>query len=370
MMKLSDKIALRDLSFLEFAAREGDYGVTLVTPPGGQRFAVKSLALLEILATATAPTLRSELACRLSSELDLPDGAAERLLDSLLDRGVLEPVDENADTSAIALWQQYNWEAAGLYHFTARGTRFADIDRADQCPMELRERVVANYRRKDPFPYREIAAGSSSDEIVALPNALRDVNWPLGPTLLKRRTLRTWTCRTLPLQELANLLWYGLRPIGENRAVVDADPAFTQLTPLMTHFAHLGVWVLPIRTEGAQNDTIYRYDPVGHRLVRRNSFEGGLSLESLCVGQVPLRDASVVVILSGIFTEFMWRYRHNRAYSVVLLEVGQMMQNLILTATASGLRPFITPALRDSRVDQLLMIDGYDEGALYLSAFG
>ncbi|HEX5724786.1 MAG TPA: SagB/ThcOx family dehydrogenase [Longimicrobiaceae bacterium] len=368
-MQTKELIAVRDLAFLEFKSGEnGSHGVTLVNPLEGQRFALRSAPILEVLTAAVRPAERAELAARLAERLELEPAQAEALVDGLVERGVLERVAEGAEDNWLEMWHHYNWEVASLYHFLSRGIRFADVDRAERPPMDVREDVIEEYRRGEPFPYRDVSSAGEEDAVV-LPRGEAEVDWPLGPTLLKRKTLRTWAWRRLSQQELGNLLWYGLRPIGENRAVVAADPGFSRVEPLLTHFAHLGVWVLPIRVDGIEN-AIYRYDPVGHRLLPRGTYPDARSLEALCVGQVPLRDASVVVVLSGMFEEFMWRYRHNRAYRVLWLEVGQMMQNLHLTATGMRLRPFLTPALRDSQLDELLGLDGYREGALYLSAFG
>lgn len=371
---MQELVAVRDLSFLEFHSGDnGFHGVTLVNQHEGKRFALKKFGpMLEVLASAVRPVERLELARRLGERLGVAPDESAALIAQLVDTGVLEAVTD-AGEDRMEMWHHYNWEVASLYHFASRGIRFADIDRADRAPMEVREEVVLEYRRSEPFPYHDLSTeGDPAEEgsVEALPRGEVDLAWPIGPTLLKRRTLRTWAWRQLSRQELGNLLWYGLRPIGANRAVVAADPAFTGLDPLMTHFAHLGIWVLTIRVASFPQDTIYRYDPVGHRLVRQGKFGGAHSLEELCVGQVPLRDASVVVVMSAMFEEFMWRYRHNRAYGVLWLEVGQMMQNLVLSATGMKLRPFFTPALRDTKVDELLGLDGYREGALYLSAFG
>ncbi|MHB0963434.1 MAG: SagB/ThcOx family dehydrogenase [Gemmatimonadaceae bacterium] len=344
-------------------------GVVLVTPTGGRRFTVRSEAMVAVLSLATRPMDRAGLSAKVRDRLGLSELEADGLVSHLLEAGVLERVAEDAD-QRMELWHYYNWEVASLYHFAARGLTFADVDRANTPPMKVRQEVIEGYQRADPFPYGDDTADAQPEEIIRLPQGEDGIVWPLRPTLLKRRTLRTWTCRQLSRHDLGNLLWYGLRPMGENRAVVASDPTFSFAGSLLTHFAHLGAWVLPIRVEGLPDDVVYRYDAVGHQLVPRGHFAEARALEALCVGQVPLRDASVVVVLSARFEEFMWRYRHERAYGVLWLEVGQMMQNLILTATGMRLRPFITPALRDGDVDALLGLDGYREGAVYLSAFG
>jgi nitroreductase len=64
------------------------------------------------------------------------------------------------------------------------------------------------------------------------------------------------------------------------------------------------------------------------------------------------------------------RYRHPRAYRIVLLDAGHLGQTFCLTATRMGLAPFSTAALKDTLIEKDLGIDGVTESVLYVVGVG
>jgi SagB-type dehydrogenase family enzyme len=74
--------------------------------------------------------------------------------------------------------------------------------------------------------------------------------------------------------------------------------------------------------------------------------------------------------MTGVFARSMWKYRHARAYRVVLLDAGHLGQTFCLTATRMGLAPFSSAALNDTLIEQDLGIDGITESVLYVTGVG
>jgi nitroreductase len=65
----------------------------------------------------------------------------------------------------------------------------------------------------------------------------------------------------------------------------------------------------------------------------------------------------------------MWRYRHSRAYRVILLEAGHFCQTFCLVATWLGLAPFCTAALDDEKIEADLGLNAH-ESVLYAAGVG
>jgi SagB-type dehydrogenase family enzyme len=74
--------------------------------------------------------------------------------------------------------------------------------------------------------------------------------------------------------------------------------------------------------------------------------------------------------MTAVFQRSMWKYRHARAYRVVLLDAGHLCQTFCLVATWLGLAPFCTAALKDTLIESHLGIDGISESVLYAAGVG
>jgi SagB-type dehydrogenase family enzyme len=86
------------------------------------------------------------------------------------------------------------------------------------------------------------------------------------------------------------------------------------------------------------------------------------------VEQVALKQCAFAVFLTAVIERASVKYRHPRAYRVILMNAGHLGQTFALTATALG--PFQTAAFHDSTAEDLLGIDGITEIPVYLLAAG
>ena len=82
-----------------------------------------------------------------------------------------------------------------------------------------------------------------------------------------------------------------------------------------------------------------------------------------------LGQANVCFLLSAVFQRTRWKYRE-RAYRYVLLEAGQVGQNLYLAATAMGLGACAVGAFLDHLLNDLPGLDSALEGMLYVVRVG
>jgi SagB-type dehydrogenase family enzyme len=71
-----------------------------------------------------------------------------------------------------------------------------------------------------------------------------------------------------------------------------------------------------------------------------------------------------------VFPRTQWKYQLGRAYRVVVAEAGHICQTFCLVATWLGLAPFCTMAFEDSRLEELLGIDGVTESIIYVAGVG
>nr|MBA3684883.1 SagB/ThcOx family dehydrogenase [Planctomycetota bacterium] len=115
---------------------------------------------------------------------------------------------------------------------------------------------------------------------------------------------------------------------------------------------------------------LYGYDPLKHRLVPLAPGEdAGAGLDAACYGDAAVKAAPLALIVTGVFARSAWRYRE-RAYRRILLDSGHVIGNALLLANHLLLRPHLTAAFCDARLEDLLRLDADEEGALAVIAAG
>jgi SagB-type dehydrogenase family enzyme len=186
--------------------------------------------------------------------------------------------------------------------------------------------------------------------------------------LLERRTHREFGSGGISLDELNELLSMVWGVTGH----VDARE-FGQLprkTSPSGGSRHPGeVYVMALEVEGLAPG-LYHYNCRDHCLERVRDGATRQRAAQYCVDQAHTGKAAALFLMTAMFRRTMWKYHMARAYRVVTLDAGHLAQTFCLVATAMGLAPFTTAALRDSMVEQDLGIDGINESILYIAGVG
>lgn len=182
------------------------------------------------------------------------------------------------------------------------------------------------------------------------PHLQSDVS--LEETLVRRRSVRSFTAEPLTEEEIGQLLWaaQGLTADWGGRTA----PSAGALYPLEIYVAtEQGVW---------------HYLPQGHRVetwltrdVRRELWAAGLRQDAI-------REAPAVFVIAAVYERTAVKYGE-RAKRYVHLEAGHAAQNLLLEAVALGLGAVPIGAFYDDRVQDILALPA-DHAPLYLIPVG
>jgi SagB-type dehydrogenase family enzyme len=191
----------------------------------------------------------------------------------------------------------------------------------------------------------------------------------LDGILLRRRSVRAFARRSLPLADLAVVLERAAGITGtmhspdhpEITQLVRAQPSGGALYPVEIYVAALDVDGLP--------GGLYHFHAPQHCLegVRAGDFRGDLA-RYLWIGGQALR-APAVVMLTGRWTLPLQKYGE-RGYRVLLFDAGHVMENLLLTATALHLGSCAVAGFHDDRLAELLAVDSREEPVLYCMLLG
>ncbi len=206
-----------------------------------------------------------------------------------------------------------------------------------------------------PARYKQV----TDAEPVALPAVIDPPRMTVAQALEQRRSRRAFADRALTTDELA---WV----VAAATSITSGDgrrtaPSAGALYPIETYVA--------VDRVSGLDAGLYHVDVRGQSLerVRAGSVAGDLLVAGL--GQEFLRQAPVVLVLTGVFQRTRWKYRQ-RHYRYVCWEGGHIAQNVYLAAEAAGLGACMVGSFLDGSLNSLLRVDGREEAAFGLIAVG
>ena len=280
-----------------------------------------------------------------------------RLLRALVRKSLLQRSDRKPKAAEESMdgWGEWN-PAAGFLHSVSKDLDF------EAGEAEADRFLTWRLQTKDVPEAVKTRVGTAG---IDLPRPRSNAAFPR--VLLARRTWRKFGDGSFGVSELGTLLgltfgvqaWMDLGALG--RAALKTSPSGGARHPIEGY-------VLVRRVEGTAPG-LYYYDPDGHRLERLS--RGAASrLRRYLPGQPWYGEASLLVLMTAVFSRTQWQYPHARSYRAVLLEAGHFCQTFCLVATWLGLAPFCTAALADTLIEKDLGIDGVRESVLYAAGVG
>ena len=187
-------------------------------------------------------------------------------------------------------------------------------------------------------PAPAATAALPSETVVKLPPPRLKSTISLEETLYARRSVRDFADTPLTLSDVSQLLWAAQGTTAPGRRTA---PSAGALYPLETYVA-------AGRVDGLAAG-VYRYRTEGHELVRVTDGDTRGQLASAALGQVSIREAPLVIVMSGVYERTAARYG-DRGQRYVHLEAGHAAQNVCLQAVGLGLAAVTVGAFDDAGV--------------------
>jgi SagB-type dehydrogenase family enzyme len=259
------------------------------------------------------------------------------------------------DERVAAEWA--HWLPHGSFHFATRDINY--------ITPEQGRRAARGYLRKSPQP-------PSFKSYPRVPRIrLAAPARPAGEflqTLLSRKTHREFSQKPVTLDAISQLLYYSFGVTGYLKApVYGLLPHTTSPSGGARH--PIEPYLIALRVDGLRPG-IYHYQSQHHILELIHSGPMRNRVLRYAEGQKHVANTAAVLVMTAVFPRSMWKYRHPRAYRVVLLDAGHVCQTFCLVATWLGLAPFCTAVLSEKRIERDLRVDGIKESALYVAGVG
>jgi len=199
---------------------------------------------------------------------------------------------------------------------------------------------------------------SEQESIIELPEPRYDSDVSVEQSLLRRRSIRSYTGESLTLPEVAQLLW---------AAQGVTDPTGFRTAPSAGALYPLELYVVAGDVQDL-SPGVYRYEPDEHQLLRTMEGDKRVELADAALGQRFVGEGAIVIVFTAVYERTTGKYG-NRGIRYVHMEVGHAAQNLCLQAAAMDLGVVTVGAFYDEEVGELLDLPG-DEQPLYVIPVG
>lgn len=293
-------------------------------------------------------------------------GTTSDVLSKLLELGLLIG-DEEGSVGHRARDEKVRstnwWPLSALSH---RMGRWSGIDSA----REMREgKLVTAHDLHLKFGPPPPAVEPPDVPAVGLPHIEDE---PRDTLLSQRATCRNFDLsRSISLLHLSRILkrtvkaHASVRPGEEMEFLKKNIPSGGGLHPLESY-------VIALDVEGLV-PAVYHYHPLEHTLrpLHTDTEDLRTRVLGLLAGQDWFADAPVHLVQVARFPRSFWKYRnHPKAYRAVLLDAGHLSQQWMLSATEVGLAAYVTAAINEIDIENLLGLDGIQASPVMMCGLG
>lgn len=224
----------------------------------------------------------------------------------------------------------------------------------------------------DPPPAtKPVSAGAAVDLARPDPAELEARDPPFARVVEQRRSLRQYAAEPMTAAQLGEFLYrvaavrqrweydaytpLGVMPV---EATLRTYPSGGALYPLEIYPVVQAC--VPLQPG------LYHYDPLEHRLGQLSGLTSGIRQlieQAGAAAAIPGRSVQVLLVVTARFQRVAWKYS-SLAYALILKDLGGLVQNMYLAATAMGLAPCALGAGNSDLFAWASGIDYYAEGSV------
>ena len=246
--------------------------------------------------------------------------------------------EESVAEDVRATWQRWSergWRWSAATFLASRRVRFLD-GQSDFRTVQASQ--IGRYADAAPMPLEPVDTVTH-----VLPDPDPKPNVSVGSMLLRRHSVPNPPARRMSAAELRGVLEGALERVVAERARPEAERRAEPLTSFATAF---DFYVTCYAVDGIPDGTYRVMLPeVGLSLV-----VGGdrrVAMARSMIGQSgPLRGAFTFTVIAD-FSRQQWRYRHERAMSLLWMDAARVASEVIWQATARSKEMQISPAVLD-----------------------
>jgi len=212
-----------------------------------------------------------------------------------------------------------------------------------------------------------------ADRIILAPPLLADLQGAsLTRTLIDRSTSRSFREQAVSIEQVSTLLYLTLGYLNERQAPPGAacpESLAARRSSPSGGGLNACEGYLYVRNVTGLAPGVYAYHPDDHALSLTKPLPEAPLGRLLC-GQHFINPLPFGLFITSRFDKLWWKYEHSRAYRMAFVETGHVSQAFLMVATALGLDTWLTGALSDREVEQLLGLEDSCEQPLFFVGCG
>lgn len=246
-------------------------------------------------------------------------------------------------------WKHHGCSISHDYHYGTKDYPFLDYSNIKTSKKDLHIMKKYNSQGKKPNIYQQ-----KRGENIILPKH-RELNEKYDCIAEEELT---------DLKKISTIFYYTLGEIGFmnlpelGKSLLKTAPSGGARHPTEGYLINLSL-------NGLQKG-VYHYNVQKHALTYLKK-QGELQNLRKTFFQLNQRGNTpkALLILTSQFERNMWRYREPRSFRVILLDIGHIIANMKLVLNTLNIPHFCGHGFRDKEVEELLDIDGLEEGPFY-----
>lgn len=215
---------------------------------------------------------------------------------------------------------------------------FYDLFFHSRCRLGRHDAPLGGtFRFRGKIPSLPSVKPCSGNPLISLVKPVEELSLSLEQTIEKRESIREHGATPISIEQIGEFLYRCAR-IKQVNPYHDDEISFRPYPGGGARY-ELELYLVVFKCEGLEQG-VYHYHPLEHQLckVRNLDNEAEVLLQNAMQASMKKEYPQVLIILGARFQRVSWKYE-SMAYSVILKNVGVLLQTMYLVATAMELAP-------------------------------
>lgn len=213
-------------------------------------------------------------------------------------------------------------------------------------------------------------------QLISLPR-FRNVKAPIGSVIRSRRSVRVYSGRTMPIEDLADILYYGqgisgkleLNNMPETVTLEGKDEIDLRTAPSGGGLNPVDLYIFALNVQTLEKGA-YLYLPQFHALKKvcglDKDFEPGRLAQ---FGEIEVDKSNLLLVYVYKLFDNSRKYGDS-GMAYAFIETGEISENIHLTATALGIGTCDVGGYAKKKIEQVLGLDGMSKHVIHLMTVG
>lgn len=278
---------------------------------------------------------------------------------------ILECIELNflLKTGTVSIWEKYNWQRSAFLTFSQQDLPYSENLEQDTRISDLtefRRNLLKQYAKTKTYPERIFNYGTA--EIILSHG--QESNFVDYNLIANRKCIRKFSSKPISFETFGSILYSSTQNIRQ------IEKTKTEIFYLLNSFyTWLNLYIVIQKVEGLEKGT-YQYNPIQHTLYKIGGEVQNKAIIDCVQGQSWISGSGFCVFFVVQWERYQWLYRHSRAFTNLLIQLGDIGQEFIFNSALHKIGGWMTPALKEEKAAEILQLSKGKQTAMYFLKLG